>query len=464
MSTAPTALAALGQAPDAAPPVDSTASAIEGTALSPRYRILVWMPVVVAIAIAIGMWPFISHALMSNALLNGKILLVMCWGIYTMSGHVERVYREADVFRRGMVWLRRGAAGEQQDPRYGPPAYVSGMLERLHKLGLGHQVYIHSAATEPEIEALEQYLDKKQDLSQFLVGLMVGLGLLGTFIGLLETLVQTSELIGTIAAGAGTAGTNVEEEFAKVVGGLQGPLAGMGTAFSASMFGLVGSILLGFQLVVVRKTAGDFVETVREEVLSLAEASRVNEKVEITERFLATLMADMLEQHRAAGSGLRQVMTSLAELVPQVKAASTVSAELAIRVRQQEEALDRTTATVGGVGKVVPVLTGLAESSSGILDKSSQMNDRVGRMLAFLPEQEKLLTDVGNALSGINSLAEEVRTLRSETGKMREEIRQQGAAVKRMDATLWNVEKGSLREALDDPQAGGPPKPADDRR
>ena len=256
-----------------------------------RHIFFVALPLLAMLGGAASMWHFVSFAIMSNPLLNGIIIAVLCWGMWTMVGHLIEMFGEDRVFRAGMRWLHDGDASGEQHPRLGPPAFVTGMLDRLQKLGLGHQVYIHSSAMEPEIEALEQYLNKRQELSQFLVGLMVGLGLLGTFVGLLETLVETSGLIATIAKSAG-GGADMEGEFAKIVGGLQKPLSAMGTAFSASMFGLVGSIVLGFQMVAVRKAATDLIETVRGQVLSLAEKSSVNENVEISERFLATYVTD----------------------------------------------------------------------------------------------------------------------------------------------------------------------------
>ena len=437
-----------------------TPSAVHHAAgLSRRHRWLVWVPLVCVFAFGAAFWHFVSFAIMSNPALNGLIFLVMGWGSYTMLGHVAHVYFEDGVFRKGMAWLRAGVGGSEQDPRLGPPAFVLGMIERLQKLGLGHQVYLHSSAMEPELEALEQYLDKKQELSQFLVGLMVGLGLLGTFIGLLETLVQTSALIGTIAKSAGGGG-NMEEEFAKIVGGLQGPLTAMGTAFSASMFGLIGSIMLGFQMVIVRKAAQDFIEEVRTEVLSLAEKSTVNAQVEITERFLSTLFADILLAHKQTSTGLASVISRLDELVPAVKVAATTAAELAIRVKSQERVLEQTSSTVGGVAKVVPIMSSLAASSAAILTKTTSSNERMEEMLTFLPRQTAMLEEVQQALVRVDTLSREVSSLRGTTGALRDEVKQQSVVVKRMDTTLWNSEKEGLRDALAAPSsAATSPKP-----
>jgi len=368
-----------------------------------------------------------------------------------MLGHVGALYKEDTVFRGGMAWLRSADSPGAQDPRFGPHALVTGMLERLQKLGLGHQVYVHSSAMEPEIESLSHHFERRLELSQFLVGLMVGLGLLGTFVGLLETLVQTSELIGTIAksAGGGGGGGNMEEEFAKIVGGLQGPLSAMGTAFSASMFGLIGSIMLGFQLVVVRRTATEFVESVRAEVLSLAEGSSISAEVEITERFLATLMADILEQHRETTKLLGDATDRMAQLVPQMQASANASAQLAERLSAQESVLESTARTVGSVAQVLPALGQLVKASSEIMAQAGDTGDRVEKMLGYLPAQEALLGDLKVALEGVASLTSEVRALKQTTDVMRTAVSEQGATVRRLDATLWNQERQSLLDTVD---------------
>ena len=433
--------AAVAAAPRAAPP----ASSHHG--IGRRHVFFVLLPVFAMAAGAASMWHFVHFAVMSNPVLNGLIFAVLAWGMWTMLSHVRAFFVEDRVFDSGMRWLRAGAAGGEQHPRLGPPAFVTGVLERLAKLGLGHQVYIHSSAMEPEIEALDEYLTKRQELSQFLVGLMVGLGLLGTFVGLLETLVETSSLIGTIAKSA-SGGGDMEGEFAKIVGGLQKPLAAMGTAFSASMFGLVGSIVLGFQMVAVRKAASDLVEHVRSEVLSLAEKSSTDENVEISERFLAQLLADILEQHRASSAGLASVVERLDTLVPQVARMAGASAALTTRLEHQEQVLERTTSTVGNVSDVVPAITRLAGVAEGMLESASATQHDVQQMLRFLPAQEALVAGVRDALNKVDSLERGLEVVNASNENLKSEVQQQAQLVKRMDAALWNIEKDSLRHTL----------------
>jgi hypothetical protein len=421
--------------------------------LPTRFALLIWAPAVCVALGAVAAWHFVSFAFVSNPALNGLILAVLCCGCVTMVGHVRRVYREDEVFHAGMAWLRLGAWSDEPDPKLGPKAHVLGMLGRLEKLGLGHQVYMQTTVMEPELKDLEAFFERRQELSQFIVGLMVGLGLLGTFVGLLETLINTSALIATIAnsvgGSTGAGGGGMEAEFARIVGGLQKPLESMGTAFSASMFGLIGSIMLGFQMVLVRKTVSVFVDKVREEVLSLAEKTKVNTNVEITERFLANLLGDILEQHRQTLTRLDGVSAQLGELVPQVRDAALSSTGLSERLRSQEAVLERTVSAVGSVRDVVPVLGELASASSGVFRESREANERVARMLEFLPGQGQMLEQLKAALGHVGALTAEVDAMKQRTGELLGEVQAQNSVVKRLDATLWNSEKAELRKLLE---------------
>jgi hypothetical protein len=418
------------------------------------HSVLIWMPLAFIAVGAAGAWHFVSFAFISNPVLNGTIGLVALWGAFVMASHVRAAYREDRVFFAGIDWLRKGAWSSEPDPRLGPGAFVLGMLERLEKMGLGHQVYVQSAAMEPELEALETYFHKRQELSNFLVGLMVGLGLLGTFIGLLETLVATSELIGGIASSLGGGGGNMDSEFGKIVGGLQKPLAAMGTAFSASMFGLIGSIMLGFQAVVVSKTVASLVDNIREEVLSLAEKSKENANVAITERYLATLLADMMEQHRQSESRLADVAQQITALTPSIIQAAQSSTRLADVVAAQHEALDRTTHAVGQVRDVVPLIAELAHASGENLRESAATRTGVDEITRHLPDQAVMGEELKAALQAMTGLRAQLDESRATTRELSTEVRLQGAVLKRLDAALSSNDRSALRKVLErDPQA-----------
>jgi hypothetical protein len=92
------------------------------------------------------------------------------------------------------------------------------------------------------LDSVASRLDEQRETTRYLVGLLVFLGLLGTFWGLLQT-------VSSVGATIGALDTNIGENvmlFDQLKEGLAGPLKGMGTAFSCSMFGLAGSLILGF--------------------------------------------------------------------------------------------------------------------------------------------------------------------------------------------------------------------------
>ena len=101
----------------------------------------------------------------------------------------------------------------------------------------------------------------------------------------------------------------------------------------------------------------------------------------------------------------------------------------------------------------VLIMSSLAASSAAILTKTTSSNERMEEMLAFLPRQTAMLEEVQQALVRVDTLGREVSALRGTTGALRDEVKQQSVVVKRMDTTLWNSEKESLRDALAAPSS-----------
>jgi hypothetical protein len=92
------------------------------------------------------------------------------------------------------------------------------------------------------LDSIASRLDESRELSRYMTGLLIFLGLLGTFWGLLLTVRSISDVIGGMSVGGG----DVTALFAQLKLGLARPLQGMGTAFSSSMLGLSGALVLGF--------------------------------------------------------------------------------------------------------------------------------------------------------------------------------------------------------------------------
>src|SRR5438034_728072 len=104
------------------------------------------------------------------------------------------------------------------------------------------RVSLSATSLQTLLDGIASRLDETRETSRYLVGVLIFLGLLGTFYGLLETV----RSVGGVLSGLSVGGGDATRALADLKSGLESPLAGMGTAFSASLFGLAGSLVLGF--------------------------------------------------------------------------------------------------------------------------------------------------------------------------------------------------------------------------
>ena len=198
-------------------------------------RYLVRMLVFLAAAVvAVGfLWPALQDAFLANTGLNGLILGVLLIGIVY-------VFQQVILLNSEVSWIENFRTGRpglsiQTAPRLLAP--LATMLgERRSQFSLS------AMAMRSVLDGISARLDESRDISRYLVGLLIFLGLLGTFWGLLQTITSVGDVIGGLTAGSGDFGA----VFGELKRGLKAPLAGMGTAFSTSLFGLAGSLVLGF--------------------------------------------------------------------------------------------------------------------------------------------------------------------------------------------------------------------------
>lgn len=170
----------------------------------------------------------ISSAFQTNPGLNGLILGVLAVGILLGFGQVLRLFRE-------VRWVNSFRAGTQaRDPVLLAP--MKALLGRSSAMSLS------TSSMRTILDSIATRLDESRDISRYLTGLLIFLGLLGTFWGLLQTIGSIGNTIQTLDPGSG----DVNDVLDTLKAGLSAPLAGMGTAFSSSLFGLSGSLILGF--------------------------------------------------------------------------------------------------------------------------------------------------------------------------------------------------------------------------
>ncbi len=174
----------------------------------------------------------IKIAFMANPGLNAVIIAVLLIGILLSVRQVARLYPE-------IAWVNNfrladpGLAVDKPPVLLAPMAAILGA--RVGRMAMSTQLM------RGILDSIATRLDEARDILRYMTGLLVFLGLLGTFWGLIETVSSVGNVIQGLKTGGDAAGM-----FDTLREGLAAPLSGMGISFSSSLFGLAGSLVLGF--------------------------------------------------------------------------------------------------------------------------------------------------------------------------------------------------------------------------
>lgn len=189
---------------------------------------------IICVLLCIGfLHSIIVHAALHNIWLNGLIFTVIIIGVILTFKQIWRLRFEQN-------WLNKINEGKMT---YVTPEQLS-ILSPLALMIEENNMptYIAPINAKTILSTIENRLTELRDVSSYCKGLLVFLGLLGTFWGLTQTVIGISGIIGTLDIN----GADAKHAFQTLKNGLNAPLTGMGTAFSCSMFGLAGSLIIGF--------------------------------------------------------------------------------------------------------------------------------------------------------------------------------------------------------------------------
>jgi hypothetical protein len=198
-----------------------------------RYVLLMVIGVLAVLGLGYLLKAPLIEAFSHNPPLNTGIFVVLAIGIIFIFFQVFRLYPE-------IAWIDQFRRGGQELSTTRPPRLLAPMAamlgERRGRLNLS------TVSLRSLLDGINARLDESHDTSRYLIGLLVFLGLLGTFWGLLGTVSSVGAAVANLTVGTG----DPAALFSQLKQGLTEPLSGMGTAFSSSMFGLSGSLVLGF--------------------------------------------------------------------------------------------------------------------------------------------------------------------------------------------------------------------------
>lgn len=234
-------------------------------------------------------------AFMANAPLNGLIVGVLVIGIIYNFRQVLMLYPE-------VAWIEEFQQNGTPLSEPQPPKLLAPMATMVgdHK----DRLSLSTLAMRSLLDGIVSRLDESRDISRYTVGLLIFLGLLGTFWGLLETVASISNVIGGLKVESGDS-IAVFDDLKK---GLKAPMAGMGTAFSTSLFGLGGSLVLGFLDLQANQAQNRFYNELEEwlsTVTRLATSSLLGE----SDQPIPAYVQALLEQTAESLENLQQTIT-----------------------------------------------------------------------------------------------------------------------------------------------------------
>jgi hypothetical protein len=175
----------------------------------------------------------ILNAFLANPWLNGLIIGVLAIGIILSFHQAIRLYPEVS-------WINGYRSSDPKLAARRAPKLLAPMAAMLAGERAEH-VAISAQTMRAFLDSIATRLDEARDMSRYMTGLLIFLGLLGTFWGLIETVGSVGSIINSLKVGG-----DADSVFDALKEGLAAPLGGMGISFSSSLFGLAGSLVLGF--------------------------------------------------------------------------------------------------------------------------------------------------------------------------------------------------------------------------
>ena len=201
--------------------------------MSRPIQTLLWMSIFTTVIVvgAVLLSGTLQHAYSSNVVFNSIIIGVLIIGIVINFRQVLQLNPEID-------WIEAYQTNTLTLSSVRPKllSSMARMLEGKEDLAMS------TTSMRTILDSIRTRLEDSRDLSRYLIGVLVFLGLLGTFWGLMATV----SAVGTLISGMSVEATSGAAIFENLKTSLAGPLSGMGVAFSSSLFGLSGSLVLGF--------------------------------------------------------------------------------------------------------------------------------------------------------------------------------------------------------------------------
>ena len=323
------------------------------------WRMLGFLGAVLAVAVLLS--GELGAAFAANPILNSFILGVLLLGIAWTLRQVVTLRAEVD-------WLESFRQPRPGGPLRPPPKLLGPMASML-AARRGDRFTLSAASMRSVLDGIASRLDESRELSRYMTGLLIFLGLLGTFWGLLLTIGSVSDVIQGMSVGSG----DLTQLFNQLKSGLAQPLRGMATAFSASMLGLAGALVVGFLDLTAGQAQNRFFNELEE---WLAGVTRLSSGVldGQGEGSVPAYVQALLEQTAENLEGLQRILARGEEgRAATSQALTTLTERLSVLTDQMRANQQLMLRIAEGQSGLTPALRRLAESQShGAIDDATR--------------------------------------------------------------------------------------------
>jgi biopolymer transport protein ExbB/TolQ len=332
-----------------------------------RYYYYVGIPIAVVTIGVIAFFGAIMGTVEGNPhpQINFLIFAIIPLGMILMAGQVYRMNREQKAIEAFYVQALVISTAEEAHSQLEIDVSVdSSDVLQLVKETIGRAISsVQHSAVEAELDRFDHLLARRLNLPNFLGGLMVGLGLLGTFIGLLGALSEIGKLIGSFS---NVTSGDPSVAIRGLVENLTAPMKAMGVAFSASLFGVLGSLIMGVLLVGVKNCSAELSSILRSRVAMLADfgTGDVNSKNtnQLNEALLkiaeqSPVMANLIQSLAQTEHRSIDLIDSMFQLSSKVELQDARMQALLKRMDTAQEADTAVKQSVNGLVRSLPLIT-----------------------------------------------------------------------------------------------------------
>jgi hypothetical protein len=277
-------------------------------------------------------YPKLAPVFIANLYLNGFIFIVFLFGVIACFWQVIQLIS-------AVSWIKKVAQNETESVSNRTPRLLASLAAILN--AGGYKMKVTSASARTILDSIATRMDESRDITRYVINLLIFLGLLGTFYGLAITVPGVVDTIRSLNPKEGESGVEV---FAKLMDGLESQLAGMGIAFSSSLIGLAGSLIVGLLELFAGHGQNRFYRQMEEWLSSVTKfsfASSEGDSLSEVNSELVPILKVILEQNAKFDEERTDKMVrTVLRLIERIDQSDDVGSALKRVAQSQEELLD----------------------------------------------------------------------------------------------------------------------------